>query len=80
MNTSQAYTPAPLISQYGGTALQLAQTAANQPYSNLPIAPVAGFSPQQQQAFYETGAAQGMAQPFFNNAASLIYGNAQPQQ
>jgi hypothetical protein len=79
VNTSQAYTPAPLISQYGGTALQLAQTAANQPYSNLPIAPVAGFSPQQQQAFYETGAAQGMAQPFFNNAASLIYGNAQPQ-
>ena len=44
----------------------------------MPVAPVAPFSQQQQQAFGEVGAAQGMAQPYFQQGANYINQSAQP--
>jgi hypothetical protein len=55
----------------------MAQSAANQPF-NLPVAPVAGFSPLQQQAFQQYQDLQGMAQPYYNQAQGLISGSATP--
>lgn len=45
---------------------------------NIPQAPVAGFSPQQQQAFGEVGAAQGQAQPYYNQAQQYFNQSATP--
>jgi hypothetical protein len=44
----------------------------------MPVAPVAGFNPTQQQAFGEVGAAQGMAQPYFNTGAGYTAQSAAP--
>lgn|GEM_PF-3152198 len=44
---------------------------AGTPFST-PVAPVAGFSPQQLQAFNEVGANQGYAQPYINTAANYF--------
>src|SRR5258705_2213941 len=64
-NQSQSYTPAGL--GYMQSALQQGQNAAQLPF-NLSAAPVAGFSPDQQTAFGNVNAAQGMAQPYINQA------------
>jgi hypothetical protein len=52
-----------------------AQNAAASPF-NLPTQPVAGFTPQQQQAFGQYGAMQGMYQPYYNQAAGLMQQSA----
>src|SRR5882672_1160072 len=61
----QTYNPtgAPQIQ----TALTQAQNAAQLPF-NIPQAPVAGFSQDQQSAFGNINNAQGMAQPYINQA------------
>src|SRR6266478_4702504 len=61
----QTYNPAG-ASQIQG-ALTQAQNAAQLPF-NIPQAPVAGFSQDQQAAFGNINNAQGMAQPYINQA------------
>src|SRR5882672_9419837 len=68
-NQSQTYNPAG-GSQIQG-ALTQAQQAAQLPFS-IPQAPVAGFSQDQQSAFGNINAAQGMAQPYINQAANYF--------
>src|SRR5215472_1947746 len=68
---TQTYTPAPYAQQAIQQAMQQAQGVTQTPFQT-PVAPVAGFSPQQQQAFNITGAAQGMALPYINQAANYF--------
>src|SRR5882672_4916180 len=65
-NQNQTYTPAG-GSQIQG-ALTQAQNAAQLPF-NIPQAPVAGFSQDQLSAFQNVNNAQGMAQPYINQAS-----------
>lgn len=74
---SQTYTPDPRIQQAGYQALGMAQNAANLPFQ-MPVAPVAGFSPFQQLGFGETLASQGMAQPYFGMGSQYLQGSAAP--
>jgi hypothetical protein len=67
-NQSQTQSYAPTGAGYITSALDRATSAAAQPF-NIPQAPVAGFSGDQQQAFQQFRDAQGMAQPYFNQAA-----------
>lgn len=69
-NQTQSYTADPAIRQAGYQALSGAQSAASQPFQ-MPVAPVAGFSPLQQQAFQQYQALQGKAQPYYDTASSL---------
>lgn len=71
------YSANPLTQGAGAQALGMAQSAASSPFS-LPTAPVAGFNPQQQQAFQQYGQLQGMAQPYFNQAQGLFNQSAAP--
>ena len=75
--SQQSYTPDPRISQAAGQAITGAESAAQLPFQ-MPAAPVAGFSPFQEQAFGQTQAAQGMSLPYFANAANLMQGSAAP--
>src|SRR5258705_265079 len=61
----QTYNPAGAGQIQG--ALTQAQQAAQLPF-NIPQAPVAGFSQDQQTAFGNINSAQGMAQPYINQA------------
>ncbi|HEY6022076.1 MAG TPA: hypothetical protein VIY48_20070, partial [Candidatus Paceibacterota bacterium] len=76
-NQSQTYTPDPRIQQAGYQALSGAQSAASQPFQ-MPLAPVAGFTPFQQQAFGATQNALGMAQPFINQGQQYLQQSASP--
>lgn len=73
-NQSQTYTPTG--GGYIQNALNQAQNAAQLPF-NIPQAPVAGFSADQQQAFQNVNNAQGMAQPYFNQAQNYFQQSAQ---
>src|SRR5882724_7370713 len=64
-NQNQTYAPAGGAQIQG--ALTQAQNAAQLPF-NIPQAPVAGFSQDQQSAFGNINNAQGMAQPYINQA------------
>jgi len=55
----------------------MATNAANTPF-NLPVAPVAGFNPTQNQAFQQYQNLQGSAQPYYNQAQQDIQSSAQP--
>ncbi len=68
---SQTYTPNAQAGNYINSALQQAQSAAQLPF-NIPQAPVAGFSQDQQSAFNTINNAQGMAQPYINQAQSYF--------
>lgn len=68
-NQSQSQTYAPTGAGYITNALDRATSAAAQPFA-IPQAPVAGFSPDQQQAFQQYRNAQGIAQPYFTQAAN----------
>lgn len=70
-NTQQTQTYAPAGAGYITNALNRAGETANLPFA-IPQAPVAGFSPQQLQAFGQVGELQGMAQPYYNKAASYF--------
>src|SRR6266702_3585835 len=65
--TNQNQTYAPAGAGYIQNALNRAGQTANLPM-NIPQAPVAGFSQDQQTAFGNINAAQGMAQPYINQA------------
>lgn len=75
--SSQSYTPDPRISQAAGQAISGAESAAQLPFQ-MPAAPVAGFSPFQEQAFNQIQGAQGMSLPYFDNAAQFLRGSASP--
>jgi hypothetical protein len=68
-NQSQTYNPAG--ASYITSALDRAASVANQPF-NLPVAPVAGFSPQQQQAFNVVGQNYNAANPYFQQAGDYF--------
>jgi len=55
----------------------MATAAAQQPFQT-PAAPVAGFSPLQQQAFGQIQNTQGIANPYFQQANNLFNQSAQP--
>ncbi len=74
---NQSYTPSPAVSGAGTQAINMAQNAASQPFQ-LPTAPVAGFTPFQEQAFNQTQGAQGMAQPYFDIASQYASASAAP--
>jgi len=74
---NQTYAPNPVVGQAGTQAINMAQSAANQPF-NLPVAPVAGFSNDQQQAFQQYRDLQGMAQPYYNQAQGYLQSSANP--
>jgi len=74
---TSTYTPSPQISAAGTQALTQAQNAAATPF-NLPTAPVAGFNPQQQQAFQQYGQVQNLYQPYYNQAQQYFNQSAQP--
>src|SRR5262245_31664512 len=69
-NQTQTYAPDPRAAGYITNALDRATTTANLPF-NVPVAPVAGFSQDQTAAFDAVRNAQGMAQPYYNQAANL---------
>ena len=71
------YNANPLIGGAAGQALTQAQQAAQTPF-NLPVAPVAGFTPDQLQAFQQTQQQQGIAQPYYNQAQDLYNQSAAP--
>jgi hypothetical protein len=65
-NSNSQYIPAGADYMLGG--LNRATALANQGTPTIPTAPVAGFSQDQQNAFQNVNAAQGMAQPYINQA------------
>lgn len=75
--SQQTYTPDPRISAAAGQALSGAQSAAQLPFQ-MPTAPVAGFSPFQEQAFGQIQGMQGMSLPYFDEASQLMRGSASP--
>ena len=66
-STTQQQTSAPAGAGYIQNALDRTNQTANLPFS-VPQAPVAGFSQDQQTAFQNVNNAQGMAQPYINQA------------
>lgn len=76
-NTNQSYSANPATQAAATQALTGAQTAAAQPFQ-MPVAPVAGFNPTQTQAFGEVAGAQGMAQPYYNTAATDFSAGSTP--
>ncbi len=78
---TQSAPPAYVQQAYQG-ALANAQQVAKTPYvpyaGGNPSAYVAGLTPQQTQAMGEIGSAQGMAQPYFNQAQSDIQASTTP--
>lgn len=76
-NQNQTYSANPAIQGAAGQAISGAQSAASQPFQ-MPVAPVAGFNPQQQQAFNQYSQIQGMAQPYFDQASQYTAQSAAP--
>lgn len=61
----------------GQQAVQTAQQLAQTPFE-IPVQPIAGFSPQQQEAFQEVENIQGMANPYFQTGENLVQQGANP--
>jgi len=74
---TQTYTPSPMIGGMGTQAGTMAQQAATAPYS-MPVSPVAGFTPMQEQGFQELQQQVGMAQPYFGTGAGYLAASAAP--
>jgi len=75
--TNQNQTYAPTGANYLTGALNQAQTASALPF-NIPQAPVAGFTPDQLAAFQTVNNAQGMAQPYINQANNYFQQSTTP--
>lgn len=75
-NQTQTYQPNQTAANAITGALGQAQSAASLPF-NIPQAPVAGFSQDQQNAFGLVNNAQGQAQPYYNQASNLFNQSAQ---
>src|SRR5690348_339290 len=76
-NSISRFIPDPAVQAAGQHALSAGITAAGAPFSQPP-APVAGFSPMQQQGFGLAQQVPGTAQPYFNQAQALMQQSAQP--
>lgn len=76
-NQSQTYTPNEPIGGAINQAISGAESAANQPFQQ-PVAPVAGFTPDQLQAFQQIRNTQGMSQPYFDAGQSYLQNSAAP--
>lgn len=76
-NQEQRYRAHPAIESAGTKALGMAESAAGQPFQ-MPVAPVAGFNPFQQQSFDQTQAMQGDWQPYVNAARQYYDASAAP--
>lgn len=74
---TSTYTPSAATQAAGTQALTAAQSAASSPFQ-LPVAPVAGFTPDQLQAFQQTQQQQGIAQPYFDQSQQLFNQSAAP--
>lgn len=74
---TQTYTPNAVAQGYITDALGRAQQTANTGF-NLPQAPVAGLSADQQAAFQSVRNAQGMAQPYINQAQNYFQQSTTP--
>ena len=74
---TSTFTPSAQTEAAGTQALNMAQGAASSPFQ-LPTAPVAGFTPDQLQAFQQTQQQQGIAQPYYNQAQGLFNQSAAP--
>ncbi len=74
---TSTYTANPITQAYGSQALGMAGQAAQSPFQ-LPVAPVAGFTGDQSQAFQQTRDQQGFAQPYYNQAQGLFNQSAAP--
>lgn len=77
--TTQSGPPAPVLAQYQnliGQANNQAQQPLNQYAGNM----VAGFTPQQLQAFQQIQNSQGVADPYINSAAQMTAQGATPIQ
>lgn len=72
---SQTYAPNPAATGAISGAIGQAQNTASLPF-NIPQAPVAGFSPDQMQAFQGVRNAQGTAQPYINQANNYFQQSA----
>jgi hypothetical protein len=75
--TNQTYTANPLTQGAAGQAIAGAENAAAQPFQ-MPVAPVAGFNPTQQQAFQQYGQLQNSWQPAFNQGEVYTAQSAAP--
>lgn len=69
-NQTQSYSANPVIAGAGTQAIGMAANAASQPFQ-MPVAPVAGFSPDQLQAFQQYQQIQGIQNPYNNQAANM---------
>jgi hypothetical protein len=76
-NNNQSYTADPRTQQAASQALTGAENAASQPFQ-MPVAPVAGFNPQQQQAFNQYSQIQGANQGLNDQAAQYTAMAANP--
>lgn len=72
-----SYSADPRTQGAASQALGMAQTAASSPFQ-LPVAPVAGFTPDQAQAFQQNRNIQGMAQPYYDQSQGLFNQSAAP--
>lgn len=68
---TQTYSANPVIKKAGTQAINMATSAANQPFQ-MPAAPVAGFTPFQDQAYSQIMGLQGSTIPYFANASQNI--------
>lgn len=76
-NQNQTYTANPAIQASGTQALGMAQGAAQQPFQ-MPVAPVAGFSQDQQSAFNQYRQMQGSFNPYAQQASDAYGKSATP--
>jgi len=74
VNQTQTYTPNPYAAGAITGSLNQAQNVAQTPF-HTPVAPVAGFSPDQYNAFQGVRNAQGQAQPYLDQAQNYFAGN-----
>lgn len=75
--TQQSNPPSQFLDAYQ-KLVQAGQAQAQQPLQQYGGPMVAGFTPQQQQAFSTIQNAQGLAQPYINSGAGLIGASAAP--
>jgi hypothetical protein len=74
---NQNYTPNAPVGAAGSQAINTAQGLSQSPFS-MPVAPVAGFTPFQNQAFGATQQQLGMAQPYMQAGAGYLGQSAAP--
>lgn len=77
-DTTSTFTPAAQTTQTAGLSADQLRRALAQPYSNMPMQPVAGFSPFQQQGFQSIQQAQGAQAPAFDLAKYMAAASGTP--